>query len=279
MLQDFLKKYIGFSFKIKVINSLKEFKNLKLFRLYFVPKVREQQSKIKIERKSLDLRNFEENKNVIDTNSHLMLPTINQYFYIGLKNKEFFRNLSKSGFNKRQYWGERKNLLCPKKQYLKKIIWKKNYYKGFIPRISFLTQKHKLKFHSIKIATNHVLSKYTLLTRDKKSKDFVKRILPILLIFMKYLDPQILVNYIARELEYTHAQTHVLFMLRQILLLIPLKRLIAYRIAIFGRINGAKKARTIFLNKGRIPLQNLSKNINFDLGHSRARVGTFGIKM
>ena len=275
LLQDFLKKYIGFSFKIKIINSLTEFKNLKLFRLYFVPKIWEQKSTIKIEKKTLDFKISEENKNINDTNFHLMLPPINQYFYIGLKDKEIFRNT----FKKVEYCKRKKNLLSSNKQDLKTLIWKKKNYKRFTPKITFLTQQYKLKFHPIKTSTNNLLSKYTLLTRDKKSKDFVKRILPVLVMFMKYLDPQILVNYIAQELEYTHAQTQVLFMLRQILLLIPLKRLIAYRIAIFGRINGAKKARTIFLNKGRIPLQNLSKNINFALGHSRARVGTFGVKM
>jgi ribosomal protein S3 len=68
-------------------------------------------------------------------------------------------------------------------------------------------------------------------------------------------------------------------MLRQILLIIPLKRLIAYRIIIFGRINGAKKARTISLTKGKIPLQTLTKNINFGSDYSHARVGAFGVKM
>ena len=61
--------------------------------------------------------------------------------------------------------------------------------------------------------------------------------------------------------------------------IIPLKKLIAYRIAIVGRINGAQKTRTIYLTRGKIPLQTFKKNINFSLAQARARIGTFGVKM
>jgi len=276
ILQNFLKQHLNLSFKIKILNSMNEFNTLKFYKIYFkaLDKNKHQiQGQLQTQTPKIKLKK----KNYITSlkKKDITFP-IKSYFYLRPKNKIFFQKYSLNSLKKKN---RIKSLIKQKKLKFKSQLLKKIKLKKLKIIQKFNNSLLLLKLQSSIISDDQISSKYRLIIQDKKWKEFVKRTFPILLIFRKHFDTQLLVNHIAQELEHTQTHTNILFMLRQILLIIPLKRLIAYRIIIFGRINGAKKARTISLTKGKIPLQTLTKNINFGSDYSHARVGAFGVKM
>lgn len=102
---------------------------------------------------------------------------------------------------------------------------------------------------------------------------------PILSLFIKYLNPQLLADHIAKEFERTKRQRRVLFALSTALRAIHFSRAIGYRIAIVGRINSADKSRSYYLTKKAVSRQNYANKVNFATAHARARIGSFGIKV
>ncbi len=102
-----------------------------------------------------------------------------------------------------------------------------------------------------------------------------------LTLFVKYLDPQPVVDHLAKIIGSTKKHVATLKLIETILRTFHLKRGLGYRIALIGRINGANKSRTLYLrklNRNR-SRQSFSKNVNFALAHARATIGTFAIKL
>lgn len=294
-LQEFLKKYLNVYIKIKIINSLAEFKTLKFYRFFFTtPKWRTFPELELKEKRPIGL--IENSNKIRKTITYDESPNSNvfPYIYLGAQNFRFLdlnhlksRHLKKKTIPNLILIPFRKNLdkvshitnnVLSKKELLRSFSWKNqellkkkkknNLYKNVMKRIhtSFKLSKNKSW-------------QYNQIGHDKKMAKFLKRTFPILSIFSKYLDAQILVDHIARELEYTKQHWTILSMLDKIMTLMPLERLIAYRIGIFGRVNSSKKARVMFLKKGKLPLQNFAQKINFGISQSRARIGSFGVKM
>lgn len=287
IIQNFLKQYLKIYFKVKIGNSMHEFKNLKFYRFFFVTSKWKTFPEITLKKKRLEtlVKPDFKNKQIPFLNKSSK-ANLTQYIYLGFQNIRFLNlNKWKQNIIKKK---NPTNLFLPialkserrnsKKECLKRISWKnqaliKNRRKGNV----YLNYLKNLKSKATRHRT--ALWQYQHLTQEKRTENFMKRTFPILSMFTKYLDAQILVDHIAKELEYTKQHWSVLSTINKILALIPLQRLIAYRIGIFGRINSSKKARVLFLKKGKLPLQNFTKNINFGMAQSRARIGSFGVKM
>ena len=115
--------------------------------------------------------------------------------------------------------------------------------------------------------------------RNVRNKSLLARLLPILSLFSKDLDPKLLAQQIAKELEGTKNHWPIIYTVRNILRTYQIKQLRGYRIGIYGKINSSDRTRLFYINSGRIPIQTFSEQINYASAQSRARAGTFGIKI
>jgi len=126
---------------------------------------------------------------------------------------------------------------------------------------------------------NSKKSKNTLSQLNKRK--FIKNFVPSLMIFSKYLEPQLLAEEVAKIVKDVKKHRWILKDIHRILRTLPLKRGLGYKIALIGRINGARKARLFSLTKFKQHRshQTLSENVNFAMAQVKARIGTFGIKV
>ena len=110
---------------------------------------------------------------------------------------------------------------------------------------------------------------------------FIFNLITTLTLFVKYLDPQPLADYLAKIIGETKKHAIILKILKTALRTLHFKRGLGYRIALSGRINGKNKTRTFYLkklNRNR-PRQSFSKNVNFAMAQARASIGAFGVKI
>jgi len=118
--------------------------------------------------------------------------------------------------------------------------------------------------------------------RIKGSKDFrhsFKYFIPSLMYFSRTLDPQVLVEILAKVVYKAKKQTWMLSNVKDILKMIKLGKNVGYKIALAGRINSADKSRLIYITRKNVPLQVFDKNMNFAYSQAEARIGVFGIKI
>lgn len=276
LLQNFLKIYLHTTFQIKIVNSVVDFKNIKFYRLFF-PKPKWQklpENPLKKRKPQISAYSKQRDYFLVSKIQPKLKP--GRYIYIGSKKNRtlnsklletqkptnfLFRAINKSASTRKivsnLYWNQ--SLLLQRK---KKTLGYKNHaiFSNILPwnKKKPFEVVSNIRYHEVK---------------------FMKRILPILAIFTRYLNVQLLVNYIAYELESARKHWFILSNLKTILSLFPFHRLIAYKISIFGRINSAKKARMIYLKKGSFSIQTLNRRVNFGMAQSRARIGTFSVKM
>jgi len=110
---------------------------------------------------------------------------------------------------------------------------------------------------------------------------FTSELIPTLAWFIKYLDPQPVVDLLAKIIGNTKKHAGTLKTIETIFRAINFQRGLGYKIALIGRINGANKSRAIFvkkLNRNR-PRQSFSKHVNFAFAQARATIGTFAVKI
>jgi ribosomal protein S3 len=107
----------------------------------------------------------------------------------------------------------------------------------------------------------------------------MRELVPTLSLFIKYLNPQILADHIAKEFEKTKKHRNIIFALKTALRSLKFARGIGYRIAIVGRINSSTKSRAFYLTKKSLIRQNFSQKINYATAQAKARIGSFGIKV
>jgi len=112
-----------------------------------------------------------------------------------------------------------------------------------------------------------------------KNKLLMREFVPTLSLFIKYLNPQILADHIAKEFEKTKKHRNIIFALKTALRSLKFARGIGYRIAIVGRINSSTKSRAFYLTKKSLIRQNFSQKINYATAQAKARIGSFGIKV
>ena len=259
LIEDLIKKYFTLTVKIKVCWPLSQFKNLKFYRLVYP----------KYKHRGKSKKTFFLN---IQKNDYLARK---KYFYIGHNTQhlkyDFDNALStvkkKSSFS---FFKNSKFLLdLIPNQPLKKTI------------LNFWQQEKKKKNKYLLLKKKIVASKSEKRLSWSSKAFFTSGLITTLTLFVKYLDPQPVVDHLARIIGGTKKHVATLKLIETILRTFHLKRGLGYRIALIGRINGANKSRTIYLrklNRNR-SRQSFSKNVNFALAHARATIGTFAIKL
>lgn len=115
--------------------------------------------------------------------------------------------------------------------------------------------------------------------KDIRRKIMIRNFMPIASLCIKYLNPQLLADFIAKEFERTKHHQAIIYGLANALKSLPFTRAKGYRIAIVGRINSSDKSRSFLINRNVFSRQNFSSKINFASTQARARIGSFGIKV
>ena len=91
----------------------------------------------------------------------------------------------------------------------------------------------------------------------------IRSFVPVASLFIKYLNPQLLADHIAKEFEKTKHHQSVIYGLAQALRALPFARAKGYRIAIIGRINSSDKSRSYLLKRNVLIRQDFSRKVNF----------------
>jgi len=115
--------------------------------------------------------------------------------------------------------------------------------------------------------------------KEVRRKLMIRTFMPTASLFIKYLNPQLLADHIAKEFEKNKYHQAIIYGLSQALQSLPFARAKGYRIAIVGRINSSDKSRSFLLKRNVIARQDFSRKINFASSQARARIGSFGIKV
>lgn len=102
---------------------------------------------------------------------------------------------------------------------------------------------------------------------------------PVASLVMKYLNPQLLADHIAKEFEKSKRHQTIIYALQDTLSELPFNRAKGYHISIAGRINAADKTRSYFFNRSVLNRQNFFNKVNFASAQAHARIGVFGIKV
>lgn len=246
-LQRLLLNFFKSNINIKFVQPLTQYKNLKFFRLVYPLAPFLQTKKIKLISKKNLSRKFPLNINQ-NTKTNKNVSLRQRYIFIG-NNVQRLNSYYK--FEKLNHSFTKKNTYLFKKR--------ANIFKRL--REQRLTDFTKNRFKSIR--------------RSLLMQTFT----PILSLFIKYLNPQILADHIAKEFEKTKKHKHIIYALSTTLRSLKFSRAIGYKIAIAGRINSSKKSRSYYLAKKTLIRQNFSKKVNFAFSQARARIGSFGIKV
>lgn len=112
-----------------------------------------------------------------------------------------------------------------------------------------------------------------------RHKLIIRRFLPTASLFIKYLNPQLLADHIAKELERNKKQQSVIYSLSTALRTLPSARGLGYRISIKGRINSSNRTRSYVLTRNTFKPQKFTTTVNFAFAQANARIGSFGIKV
>ena len=260
LIEELIKKYFHVSIKVKVCWPLSQFKNLKFYRLVY-PKYKHRQKNKKIV--SLHIKK----------NNYLARQ---KYFFIG-HNTQHLKYISHnvlSTLKKKQndsFSFQKAKFLLPVKQ---NPLFKKTI-------LNFWQQERKKKNKYLMSKKKNIVSKSEKRLSWSSKAFFTSGLISTLTLFVKYLDPQPVVDHLAKIIGNTKKHVATLQLIETILRTFHLKRGLGYRIALIGRLNGANKSRTLYLrklNRNR-SRQSFSKNVNFALAHARATIGTFAIKL
>ncbi len=258
LLQDLLHKYFNVVLNVKVSWPLSQFKNLQFYRLLF-PKY-----KFRVQEKEMVSLKISQNNVFLRK----------RYFYIGKNTKHLkcvWANNYASKMNAKNF------SLYEQKNFFSAYSTNSSSYK-----ILNLWQKKGKKKNKYFLLKNKVLkSKSEKRLAWPSRASFISKLITTLTLFVKYLDPQPVVDQIAEIIGGTKKHIATLKLIETVLRTFHLKRGLGYRMALVGRINGANKSRTIYLrklNRNR-SRQNFSKNVNYALAHARATIGTFAIKL
>lgn len=240
LIKEYIFKYFKLSCIVQVVDVISKFKNSKLFYLALT-------------------KNYGPKKQFLTKK-----PPV--YSFLGSNNWRFIPTNNRL----------KKNILRKKKR--KIVNWELKIKK--IKKTKFYTKfkilKNKKQINEQKW---ELMKEKKTMFRNVRNKSLLARLLPILSLFSKDLDPKLLAQQIAKELEGTKNHWPIIYTVRNILRTYQIKQLRGYRIGIYGKINSSDRTRLFYINSGRIPIQTFSEPINYASAQSRARAGTFGIKI
>jgi len=135
--------------------------------------------------------------------------------------------------------------------------------------------ERNLKFKKIDMNIRRYPLTETNLSKNAKQNNFAS----ILAIATTYIEPQLIADYIANELQRSKAHSPILNNIRTQLQHYNLGKVIGIRIAINGRFNSSDRTRLEYIVHGYLPRNSYKERITYALGHSYARIGAFGVKI
>jgi hypothetical protein len=243
------------NFEVKIVRPLSQFKNLKLFRLfyplrhYFNNNNNKSALALKKNLRKALISKVNTNKTKLaghkKEQSKTPIPLKQRYIVMGNRTKRF----AKFANNKLTY--TKRNTYISKKE---ADIFQRMRHKE-------LLEVTKENLHSVQ--------------RRLMAVTFA----PIASLFIKYLNPQILADHIAKELEKSKRHLDVIYSLEETLSALPFARAKGYHISIAGRLNSADKTRSYFFRRNVLSRQNFSSKVNYASAQARARIGAFGIQV
>ena len=288
-LQQVLLNYFKMNFEVKIVRPLAQFKNLKLLRLVYPLRTFHKKSTNPDILFKKTLRKLRKNKN------KTLIPLRKRYILSGTRTKRFdlhcklrLKLARKKTFHVNKF-NKHKFILKLRKKYKltstlrrKQILAKKSVVKN-----KFQVKYTKKNTYVFKKTTNIVqrLRHKELLDfsqsrlKEARKKLLIRSFMPVASLFVKYLNPQILADHIAKEFEKTKHHQGIIYGLSQALSALPFARAKGYHIAIVGRINSSDKSRSFLLKRNVLVRQNFSRKVNFASSQARARIGSFGIKV
>lgn len=181
------------------------------------------------------------------------------------------------------------------KKYKNNVHLKKSsYMEGLLESLSlfthkkyniFITFKHLNRGISLLLSKEEkmILKKRILLLKKYKKEKFFKDSTNIVLTLIKIENSSKLFSeYIAQQLKKLKKHNYFLNFLKQIIKIfmsIKTSKIKGIKIKISGRFNGAPRAKHRIMTLGRIPIQTINKQIDYNEATSFTKNGTFGIKL
>ena len=243
-LQYKIYEYFAIKFQVKFLWPLNQFKNTKYYRLAFPAKGRKKKKKKQ--------QKEEDNISLLKKYKRNFLKK--NYIYVAKTTNHLTTKILKK---KSSLFKDNRFFL----QYIGKNLARKRPY--FLEKWTETQSNKKLR-----------ISRYS-------NFSFMKNLIPTLILFTKYLDPQLLANTIAKIIEKAKRHTWFLYDLRQIFRSLFIENISGYKIVLIGRVNGRKKTRILSIknSKESNSQQTWLKQVNFGVAQARGRIGTFGIKV
>lgn len=274
-LQKVLLNFFKMHFEVKIIRPLTQFKNLKLLRLVYPLRRFDRNSKKKqiLFKKNLRKLNIKTLPQPINNANKAVKAKDNK----NIKAKAVKQNTKEIKKTKSN------EIFALRKRY----ILMGNRTKRFAKRNKRNTKSVKKNTYVFRKSANKFkrLRRQELINFSQQRLFSVRRnlmmhsFMPMASLFIKYLNPQLLADHIAKEFEKTKHHKNILYALSNALRALPFARAKGYRISIVGRINSASKSRSYLLKRNVFSRQTFSTKVNFASSQAKARIGAFGIKV
>ena len=259
--------------------------NLYLYISYYSTKRKEnfKISNIKLKNKQQQ-NNFKNNKKIIKK-VKLSNFSVNK----NMRTKQNFELKTKRVLVLKKY----KSYLYKNKYSSIETLKKNNFLEQLLENLSLFTKK---KFHiiltlqninkgmSLSISKNeqNFLKKKLLFLKRYSKNNFFNESLNICLIVTKIKgSAKLFTNFLAKQFTILKKHNHFLIFLKRILTILinsKFSKIKGIKIIINGRFNGAPRAKNRLISIGNIPIQTISKQINYYQTTSYTKNGTFGIK-
>jgi hypothetical protein len=284
LIADLIQTYFSLVTCVKLFWPLRQFKNMKFYRLFF-PEYQQYNFKNKNIRWDLTKELQIRNKNYLYVGQNTNHFKIREHIF---KSKAILETKLKikSKIKAKKKHRRHKKLPALSKRLTKKKILKTSFKTSGPQRISnqlshFWQEKAKKKnkYLILKKKIVQLQSEKRLFWASKQS--FISNLTVTLTLFAKYLEVQPLADHLAKIIGDTKKHALILKVIKTVLKTLVFKRGVGYRIALLGRINGANKSRILYLkklNRNR-SRQTFSKNVNFAMAQARATIGVFGVKI
>jgi hypothetical protein len=276
-------------FEVKIIRPLTQFKNLKLLRLVYPLRRFDRNSKkkqilFKKTLRKLNIKTLPQPIKNIKANVNNAIKTVKAKAVKAEANntiKAVKQNTKEIKKTKKQY--KSNEIFVLKKRY----ILMGNRTKRFAKRNKRHTKSVKKNTYVFRKSANKFkrLRRQELINFSQQRLFSVRRnlmmhsFMPMASLFIKYLNPQLLADHIAKEFEKTKHHKNILYALSNALRALPFARAKGYRISIVGRINSASKSRSYLLKRNVFSRQTFATKVNFASSQAKARIGAFGIKV
>ena len=149
----------------------------------------------------------------------------------------------------------------------------------------FLTFQNLNRGLSIKLPQKEqdfLKRKILFLKRYSKNKFFEESLNVILIVTKIKNSSRLLANFLAQQFSVLKRHNHFLIFLKRILTIFiysKFSKIKGIKIIMSGRFNGAPRAKSRLLTIGNIPIQTISKQIDYHETTSYTKNGTFGVKV